>query len=229
MEIKSISEVKAKAGNFIMLYSKSKVGKTTALGTLEGKTLIIDTDEGLISLDGKNNIDFLTFNESTGTVIKEIKEALDLVEKNIDKYDNICLDTLTALSKMYIDIFLSQTKDGRQAYGQLNTALYPIMRRLERFARQQGKNVIVTAQAEVTIDQEEKETIAPSIDGKTFLQKVVLPRFDGIIALEIDQLGKRKFITKPVGKWFAGIRDAKGVLQAKEEADFKLLFQKIKG
>ena len=203
--------------------------KTTALATLSGKTLIIDTDEGLISLAGADNIDFLTVNESTGNVIKEIKEALDLVEKNIAKYDNICLDTLTALSKMYIDIFLSQTKDGRQAYGQLNTALYPILRRLERFARQNGKNVIVTAQAEVTVDQEEKETIAPSIDGKTFLQKVVMPRFDGILALEVDALGKRKFITKPSGKWFAGIRDARGVLQAREEADFKLLFSKLKG
>lgn len=229
MQIKSAKHVAQKSGNFLLIYSKSKAGKTTSLKTLEGKTLVIDTDEGMLSLDGADNIDYLTVNESSSNAIKEIKEALDLAEKNLDKYDNVCLDTLTALSKMILEIHAVGKKDMRQAYGEMNTTLYPLMRRLEKLARQHGKTVIVTTQVEATTDQEEQEVLAPSIEGKAFLNKVVLPRFDGILALEVDKLGKRKFITKPTGKHFAGIRDPKGALDTKEEANFKNLFKKLKG
>lgn len=227
LELKSAKEIKGKAGHYLMLYGKSKSGKTTSIKTLTGKTIVIDADEGMISLDGTDSIDYLTVNESTSNIIKEIKEAIDYVEKNMQKYDNIVLDTLTAMSKMHLDIFLAGVKDGRQAYGSLNTALYPILRKLEKLARQHGKNVIITAQAEVSIDQEQKEVILPSVDGQKFVTKVIMPRLDGIIALEVDQLGKRSFITKQTGKWWAGIRDPHGVLNAKEPANFSDLFKKL--
>ena len=152
---------------------------------------------------------------------------MDYVDKNIDKYDNIVMDTLTALSKMHLDIFLAGVKDGRQAYGSLNTALYPILRKLENFARRQGKNVIIITQSEISFDQEEKEVILPSVDGQKFVTKVIMPRLDGILALEVDQMGKRNFITKQTGKWWAGIRDPHMVLKPKEPADFTALFEKL--
>ena len=227
VQVNSAKEIKGKAGHYLLLHGKSKSGKTTSLRTLKGKTMVIDADEGVISLDGQENIDYITVNESTANVIKEIKETLDYIEKHIDKYDNIVLDTLTALSKMHLDIFLAGVKDGRQAYGSLNTALYPILRKLENFARRKGKNVIIITQSEVSLDQEEKEVILPSVDGTKFVQKVILPRMDGILALEVDQLGNRKFITKQNGKWFAGVRDPHHILKPKENADFAELFDKL--
>lgn len=228
IKVKNTKEIKRDGGHFFLLYSKSKSGKTTALNTLEGRTFIIDTDDGIVSLSGSDNIEYVTVNESTNNAIKEIKEALDYVEKNIDKYDNICLDTLTQLSKMMLDIFMVGKKDGRQAYGELNTALYPIVRKLERFARRDGKNVVVTTQLEATTGQDEKEVLAPSIDGKTLLNKVLLPRFDAIVYLDVDNLGKRWFVTKANDKLLVGIRDPKNSLKPRELANFSEVFAKLK-
>lgn len=229
MQIKSAKNIADSQGHFLLLYGKSKSGKTTALKTLGGKTLVIDSDEGMVSLDGVEMIDYITVNESTSNIIKEMNETLAIIEKNIDNYDNFVLDTLTALSKMYLDVHMKGVKDGRQAYGMLNTSLYPIVKKFEKLARQHGKTVIFTAQVEVSQDENEKEIIVPSIDGQKFLTKVVMPRFDGILALEVDAMQKRWFVTRQSGKWWAGLRDPHNRLKQKEEADFQKLFNTIKG
>ena len=229
LKIRSTDNIVENQGHFLLLYGKSKSGKTTAMKTLEGKTLVIDADEGITSLDGADGIDYLTINESTANIIKEMKEVFEIVDKNIDKYDNFVLDTFTALSKMFLDVHMKGVKDGRQAYGALNTSLYPIVKKFEKLARQHGKNVVFTAQVEVSQDENEKEIIVPSIDGQKFLTKVVMPRFDGIIALEVDAMQKRWFITRQSGKWWSGIRDAHNRLKQKEPANFAELFKTIKG
>lgn len=229
LKIRSAETIVEKGGHFLLLYGKSKSGKTTSLNTLSGRTLVIDSDEGISSLDGAKDIDFVTINESTSNIIKEMQETFKLIDENIDKYDNFVLDTLTALSKMFLDVHMAGVKDGRQAYGALNTSLYPIVKRFEKLARQSGKNVIFTAQVEVSQDENEKEIIVPSIDGQKFLTKVVMPRFDGIIALEADAMGKRWFITRQSGKYWAGLRDAHNRVKQKEPANFAELFKTIEG
>ena len=47
------------ANKTVMLYSRPGIGKTTVLGQLPGKTLVIDIDRGTSVLAGVKNVDIV--------------------------------------------------------------------------------------------------------------------------------------------------------------------------
>ena len=87
-----------KLKNTVLVYAKPGAGKTTSLGMLPGKTLVLDVDRTTGVLKGKKNIDIIEVDnlkplESMSEIIKELKKGL------IDRYDNVALDNLSELER----------------------------------------------------------------------------------------------------------------------------------
>lgn len=76
----------------VLVYATPGMGKTTLLGSLHGKTLIVDADKGSTVLAGYKNIDIVRLEQSSDEVrqiILELKSKCD--------YDNVCFDSLSEL------------------------------------------------------------------------------------------------------------------------------------
>lgn len=83
-----------------VIYGAPGMGKTTLLGTLPGKTLIIDIDKGTSVLAGNENVDIVRISENVGEIPGIIKELQSKCE-----YDNVCLDSLSELERAMLAYF----------------------------------------------------------------------------------------------------------------------------
>ena len=99
MNIIKASEIKPEKLS-VLIYGAPGMGKTTLLGTLKGKTLIVDIDKGTSVLAGKNNADIVRISENIGEVQEIIKELQVKCE-----YDNICIDSLSELERAMLAYF----------------------------------------------------------------------------------------------------------------------------
>ena len=99
MNIIKASEIKPEKLS-VLIYGAPGMGKTTLLGTLKGKTLIVDIDKGTSVLAGKNNADIVRVSENIGEVQGIIKELQVKCE-----YDNICIDSLSELERAMLAYF----------------------------------------------------------------------------------------------------------------------------
>ena len=77
-----------------LIYSIPGMGKTTLLGQLPGKTLIIDVDKGTSVLRGNPNVDIVRLSEDLHELPEIVKELQGKCE-----YDNVCLDSLSELER----------------------------------------------------------------------------------------------------------------------------------
>ncbi len=77
-----------------LIYSIPGMGKTTLLGMLPGKTLIIDVDKGTSVLRGAENVDIVRLSED----LHELPEVLKELQGKCE-YANVCLDSLSELER----------------------------------------------------------------------------------------------------------------------------------
>ncbi len=77
-----------------LIYAPPGMGKTTLLGELEGRTLILDIDKGTSVLKGKENIDVIRVSED----LHEMKEVLDFLKAK-NEYQNLALDSLSEMER----------------------------------------------------------------------------------------------------------------------------------
>lgn len=177
----------------ILLYGIPGIGKTTVLGNLKGKTLIIDVDKGTNVLSKK---DYLTDEQRKNIKVKRLKEDLsDLVPllQELEKqnpYDNICLDTVTELEKSMLTVYGRLGKnDGAPELSHYNKVGFKIVDYCRRL-RSLKSNIILTSW------EAQKEYIAP--DGTKYTQAV--PMFSGKTADNImglcDIVGRVEISTK---------------------------------
>ena len=71
-----------------LIYSIPGMGKTTLLGMLPGRTLIIDVDKGTSVLRGVEGVDIVRLSED----LHELPEILAELQRKCE-YDNVCLDS----------------------------------------------------------------------------------------------------------------------------------------
>ena len=102
-----------------LIYSIPGMGKTTLLGQLPGKTLIIDIDKGTRVLEGCENVDIVRISED----LHEITEILTKLKNNCP-YQNVAIDSLSELERGLLAYYGRQGKnDGvpdLQDYGRAN-------------------------------------------------------------------------------------------------------------
>jgi phage nucleotide-binding protein len=56
-----------------LIYGPPGIGKTTLLGSLPGKTLVIDVDKGTSVLSGNENVDVVRLNEDLSNLPEILK------------------------------------------------------------------------------------------------------------------------------------------------------------
>ena len=83
-----------------LIYSPPGMGKTTLLGMLPGKTLIVDIDRGTSVLRDNANIDVVRLSEDLRNMNEILAELQDKCE-----YDNVCLDSLSELERAMLAYF----------------------------------------------------------------------------------------------------------------------------
>lgn len=140
-----------------LLYGPPGMGKTTLLGQLPGKTLIVDVDRGTSVLQGKANIDVVRLDES----LSDLPKVLEMLEKN-NPYDNVCIDSLSELEKAMLTVYGREGKnDGAPEQGHYLKVQFKIADYCRRFRALSG-NTIFTAW------EMQKEIIAQ--DGSKYTQ-----------------------------------------------------------
>jgi phage nucleotide-binding protein len=197
-----------------LVYAPPGYGKTTLLGALPGKTLIIDVEGGMSVLkDSGSQADIVKLSDTPGG----IKEIYDELAKDCP-YDNVCIYSLSELEKWMLTILGRDGKNNGapelQHYGQVSFKIVDYVRQF----RSLPANLILTAWellAEVIASSGEKFTRSvPMLTGKTpdnicglcdIVGKIVISDKDGakgqrfikltsdMSTVAKDRVGKRAF------------------------------------
>ena len=220
IKIQSTKNSKTDNGIKILLYGNSGAGKTFLTSTLEGKTIILSAEAGLLSLQGYD-IDAITIN-----TFDELKEAYGYISgKEGEDYQNIVLDSLSEIAEVVLENAKHSVKDARMAYGEMAEKVVKIVK---GFRDLQGKNVIMIAKLERAKDEITGSMLyTPSFPGAKLAQN--LPYlFDEVLALRIDKQddGTIRFLqTQADNQWSA--KDRSGKLDQFEEANLSKIISKI--
>ena len=228
-----------------IIYGPAGAGKTTSAGTLDGRSLMLVLDPGLMSLQHKN-IDFLDI--SKGDVIdKESGKPVTITDpaarierlsqifkwlhagcpdpktgKATWKYHNLFVDSLTEISEVLIQKLqkdFPDRKDSFPMWGEYSK----IMKSIVKNFRDLPYNVFMTCLSKPDKDDTGKRFITFDIAGSISDR---LPQyFDLVLYLHVDEDGKRFFITRSTPTIICKDRSSK--LLPKEEADLEMIIQKI--
>ncbi|MFR7592474.1 MAG: AAA family ATPase [Longibaculum sp.] len=191
--IKNATEIKG-LKNTILIYAKPGAGKTTSLGMLPGKTLVLDVDRTTGVLKGNKNIDIIEVDninplESMSEIITEFKKGL------LDQYDNVALDNLSELERCILAEYGANGKnDGVPAIGDYQKYQFKVAN-LVRVLKGFNKNLVLTSWEvlePVTSPSGEQYTrFIPKLQAK--IVDNICGLCDVVAHLEITAEGERAF------------------------------------
>lgn len=139
MKLKKLNEIKSH--NLTLIYGTNGTGKTSIISSMPGRVLIIDTDNGLESVEELDKGSAVAQCET----FDDVCEALNLWED----YDSIVIDTIDKVQELAIAQVMS--KDGKvygtdlvqlNHYGGATSTMMPLINNLVSVAKE-GKNVLV--------------------------------------------------------------------------------------
>ena len=140
-----------------LIYGTPGMGKTTLLGLLPGRTLIIDIDRGTSVIAGCENVDIVRVSEN----LVELEELLKLLNAKCE-YQNIAIDSISELERAML-AYLGHKGNNNGVPDQASYLRtdYHLIYWCRRF-RQLPCNVFFTAW------EQQREIIAPS--GEKYTQ-----------------------------------------------------------
>ncbi len=169
----------------ILLYAPPGFGKTTLLGTLPGKTLIIDVDRGTSVLQGNKNVDVIRLDEN----LSDLPKACEMLEKK-NEYQNVCLDSLSELEKAMLTVYGREGKnDGAPEQGHYLKTQFKMADYCRRLRALPG-NTIFTAWETL------KEIIAPTGEKYTQARPLLSDKSIDLICGLCDVVGQIIISTK---------------------------------
>jgi phage nucleotide-binding protein len=216
LQVSKTSEIKAKRIN-ALVYGQSGIGKTVLLGSLTGKTLIVDLENGLLSLKGKD-IDYIKVGS-----LDELKYALTAIGKS--NYENICIDSLTAVSDMVFEEGKTKYPEDRQTMKLYGYQL-EVMSRFIRYCRDMDKNIFFTALEKTTADEIGRRFKVPDLHGS--ISQKAAQYFDFVFnyqIVKIEEEEKRVLITG--GHELAICKDRSGKLNKYCKPDLTEIINKV--
>ena len=127
-----------------LIYGTPGTGKTTLLGCLQGRTLIVDIDKGSSVLAGKDNIDILSV-DGNSRLLYEVPQQF----KQTCPYDNIAIDTVSELERTMLSNLAARNNNGLptlQDYGNVNHFMLNLCRQFRNI----NANIFFTAWEQYT-------------------------------------------------------------------------------
>lgn len=222
MAIKITSTKDAKGdGVKALVYGKAGIGKTKLMGTAPNP-IILSAEAGLLSLKDQDIPVILI------ETIEDVHEAYEMLTgPEGDKYDTICLDSISEIAEVLLTHYKKTLKDGRQAYGTLNDDMNILIR---HFRDIKGKNVIFSAkQMRVTDDDTGITSYNAMMPGKNLVNG--LPFFFDLVlymTMMTDEDGTFRAL-KTEAEFGHDAKDRSGELDAVEEPNLTKIFNKING
>lgn len=182
--IKNTKDI-ANDGVKVLLYANSGFGKTTQLGTLEGKTLILSAESGLLVLKNKD-IDVIDI-----ASIQTLGEAYVALASGELVYDNVGIDSLTEIGEMIVSELLEDEyySDPSNAFVLWKEYSKRMMNICKKFRDLKGVNVVLTSLSE-PVDSNGTMKYLPQIPAKKVQTKLV-SLFDEVYYGTMDKDGKR--------------------------------------
>jgi hypothetical protein len=200
-----------------VVYGGAGTGKTRLCATAP-TPIIISAESGLLSL-ADVKCDYIEINS-----LRELDEAYRFLKssKEAEKYETICLDSLSEIAEVLVAEIKPTVKDPRQAYGQLADSAMPMLR---RFRDLKGVNTLFTCKL-ITLQDEESNKITEELmlPGKVLSAQVPY-LVDELFKLKIDRKGKSTLQTNPDRLSFA--KDRSGALLPEEEPNMTTIINKI--
>jgi phage nucleotide-binding protein len=206
----------------MLVYGQAGAGKTSLIPTLPNP-VAFSAEGGLLSIQGAD-IPFIEI-----ASMDDLKEAYSWVSESDEAkgFDSVALDSISEVAEVVLAHELRKNKDGRAAYGELNTTMNELIR---SFRDLLGKNVLMTAKLEKSQDEMGKMLFNPGMPGKSLTQ--ALPYFfDLVLALRVERdaegATQRALMCDSDGVWAA--KDRSGRLDAWEAPDLGAIIRKIAG
>lgn len=221
IQLKSTKDV-AVNGIKVVVYGDAGVGKTTLMGTAPNP-LIISAEAGLLSLRGKD-VPYIEVSN-----MDELYEAYQFATSpEADRFETICLDSISEIAEIVLASEKAKTKDPRQAYQALIDKYLDILR---AFRSIQGKNIVFSAKVEKAQLSDGSVKFSMMLPGSKAGQQTPY-FFDEVFALRIFNDPE----TKETSRWLQTdgdnsyvAKDRSGALEMFEEPDLSKVFEKIRG
>lgn len=168
--IKPIAEIAQEYGPTMLIYGDPGIGKTTAAGTLPGRTLVIDIDGGSQVLRNCEDIDILTIHED----MEGWRDLFNEIHQVVEPYDNIILDNLSELEKYMLVILAGTGKNEgipeMRHYQHVQFSIRDTARKL-RDLRETGKTIVINAWS-MPLEIEQAEGIVKTLQAPMISKKV---------------------------------------------------------
>lgn len=206
----------------LLVYGQAGAGKTSLIPTLPNP-VVLSAEGGLLSIAGAD-VPFIEVNSMDA--LREAYEWL-LASDEAKAFESVALDSISEVAEVVLAHELKRNKDGRAAYGELNSTMQELIR---SFRDLPGKHVYMSAKLEKSQDEMGRMLYNPGMPGKSLTQG--LPYFfDEVLALRVekdaDGATQRAIMCDSDGLWAA--KDRSGRLDAWEAPDLGAIIRKIGG
>lgn len=206
----------------MICYGQSGAGKTSLIPTLPNP-IAISAEGGLLSIAGAD-VPYIEV-----ATLADLHEAYAFLSGSTEaaQFQSVALDSISEVAEVVLNAELKANKDGRAAYGELNTKMTEIIR---AFRDLPGKHVYMSAKLEKSQDEMGRILYNAAMPGKSLTQG--LPYFfDLVMALRVerdaDGNAHRALLTDSDGLWQA--KDRSGKLAQWEAPDLGEIIAKIGG
>jgi len=206
----------------LLCYGQAGAGKTSLIRTLPNP-VVLSAEGGLLSIQDAD----LPYIDITG--MDDLREAYEWAKSSTEaaSFQSVALDSISEVAEVVLAYELRQNKDGRAAYGELNTTMQELIR---AFRDLPGKHIYMSAKLEKSQDEMGKLLYNPGMPGKSLTQG--LPYFfDEVLALRLerdaDGVTQRALMCDGDGAWLA--KDRSGKLDTWEAPDLGAIIAKIGG
>lgn len=206
----------------LLVYGQAGAGKTSLIRTLP-EPIVLSAEGGLLSIQDAD----LPFIEVTS--MDDLREAYEWVAGSDEAkaFASVALDSISEVAEVVLQYELKRNKDGRAAYGELNSTMNEFIR---AFRDLPGKHVYMSAKLEKSQDEMGRMLYNPGMPGKSLTQGIAY-FFDEVLALRVEKDAdgntQRALMCDSDGLWAA--KDRSGKLEAWEAPDLGALIAKIGG
>ena len=206
----------------LLVYGQAGAGKTSLIPTLP-TPIVLSAEGGLLSI-AEAGVPYIEI-----ATMADLQEAYSWLKDSAEAKDfqSVALDSISEVAEVVLAEELKRNKDGRAAYGELNSTMSELIR---AFRDLPSKHVLMTAKLEKAQDEMGRILYAPSMPGKSLTMQ--LPYFfDFVFPLRVEKDAdgntQRALMTDSDGLWLAKSRSQK--LEVWEAPDLGEIIKKIGG